>query len=49
MYYKVLEDFTASDNIENDIENGYLEYIPSKYLQIGPSGQIIITVNYDRG
>lgn len=48
-YYKVLEDFTASDNIENDIENGYLEYIPSKYLQIGPSGQIIITVNYDRG
>jgi hypothetical protein len=48
-YYKVLEDFTASDNIENDIANGYLEYIPSKYLQIGPSGQIIITVNYDRG
>ena len=48
-YYKVLENFTASDNIKNDIENGYLEYIPSKYLQIGPSGQIIITVNYDRG
>lgn len=46
--YQVLEDYT-SNSINTDIENGKLKKLPKKYVQIGPSGEMIITINYIRG
>lgn len=41
--------YTSGASIENDVENGYLEKMPSEYVQIGTSGKIILTINYMRG
>ena len=47
--YKVKEDYISSSNIEEDISNNYLEIIPSKYIQIGTTGNLLITINYGKG
>lgn len=47
--YKVQNDYTSLYDIKDDINNGNLELVPSKYVQIGTSGEMLVTVDYFNG
>lgn len=46
--YQVEEDFVSSDSIEEDISKGYLKLVPSKYIQLGKTGDLLVSVNYTK-
>ena len=46
--YQVEEDFVSSTSINNDISNGYLKLVPSKYIQLGKTGDLLVSVNYTK-
>ena len=47
--YQVNDDYKSSTSIDIDEELGQLTYIPVKYIQIGETGEMIITVKYMKG
>ena len=46
--YQALQDFISTRTIEEDIEKGYLKMIPNHYIQISTSGELLVTVKYER-
>lgn len=47
--YEVLEDFNSSNDINNDVKDKYLKLIPNHYVQLGTTGEMLVTVNYAKG
>lgn len=46
--YQVEEDFVSSTSIREDISKGYLKLVPSKYIQLGKTGDLLVSVNYTK-
>jgi len=44
--YQVLDDYKSSTDINTDINNGKLKFVPYKYVQIGSSGDLIVDIEY---
>lgn len=44
-----LDGYISSTSIEEDIANGHLNKIPTQYIQLGTTGELLVTVNYAKG
>ena len=47
--YQVINDYVSSDNFDYDYKNNKLKLIPTQYMQLGRSGELLIKVNYTKG